>query len=102
MRRALRLLPLPLSIAICLPAMADDKPMNWGLCPATDTLPAFDEAPPADPAAAANREQLPTDIEGNELTGTSAVPQYQGNVLIKRGDQFMGADSLRLDTESGN
>ncbi|WP_282270803.1 LPS-assembly protein LptD [Stenotrophomonas sp. PS02298] len=102
MRKALRLLPLPLGIAICLPAWADDKPVNWGLCPATDTLPAFDEAPPADPAAAANREQLPTDIEGNELTGTSAVPQYQGNVLLKRGDQFMGADSLRLDTESGN
>ena len=101
-RKALRLLPLPLGIAICLPAWADDKPVNWGLCPATDTLPAFDEAPPADPAAAANREQLPTDIEGNELTGTSAVPQYQGNVLLKRGDQFMGADSLRLDTESGN
>lgn len=101
-RKALRLLPLPLGIAICLPAWADDKPVNWGLCPATDTLPAFDEAPPADPSAAANREQLPTDIEGNELTGTSAVPQYQGNVLLKRGDQFMGADSLRLDTESGN
>ena len=101
-RRALRLLPLPLGIAICLPAWADEKPVNWGLCPATDTLPAFDEAPPVDPAAAANREQLPTDIEGNELTGTSTVPQYQGNVLLKRGDQFMGADSLRMDTETGN
>ncbi|WP_083491287.1 LPS-assembly protein LptD [Stenotrophomonas terrae] len=101
-RRALRLLPLPLGIAICLPAWADEKPMNWGLCPATDTLPAFDEAPPADPVAAANREQLPTDIEGNELTGTSTIPQYQGNVLLKRGDQFMGADTLRMDTETGN
>jgi LPS-assembly protein len=101
-RRALRLLPLPLGIAICLPAMADEKPVNWGLCPATDVLPAFDEAPKADPAAAAQREQLPTDIEGNELTGTAAIPQYQGNVVLKRGDQFMGTDDLRFDTESGN
>ncbi|MGE8288347.1 MAG: LPS-assembly protein LptD [Stenotrophomonas sp.] len=102
MRRAFRLLPLPLGIAICLPAMADDKPVNWGLCPATESLPAFEEAPQADPKSAANREQLPTDIEGNELTGTTVIPEYQGNVVIKRGDQFMGTDSLRLDTESGN
>ncbi len=101
-RRAFRLLPLPLGIAICLPAMADDKPLNWGLCPATEVLPAFSEAPKADPAAAATREQQPTDIEGNELSGTSTIPQYQGNVVLKRGDQFMGTDNLRLDTESGN
>lgn len=101
-RRVLRLLPLPLSIAVCLPALADDKPINWGLCPATDTLPAFDEAPKADPAAAATREQQPTDIEGDELSGTSTAPQYQGNVALKRGDQFLGTDNLRFDTETGN
>lgn len=101
-RQALRLLPLPLSIAICLPAMADDKPVNWGLCPATDALPAFDEAPKADPAVAAKRDQLPTHIAGNELSGTIDVPQYQGNVVLKRGDQFMGTDDLRFDTDSGN
>jgi len=82
--------------------MADDKPVNWGLCPATEVLPAFSEAPEADKAAAASRDQLPTDIEGNELSGTSTIPQYQGNVILKRGDQFMGTDSLRIDTESGN
>lgn len=102
MRRAFRLLPLPLGIAICLPALADDKPVNWGLCPVTESLPAFDEAPPPDPNATTPREQLPTDIEGNELTGTSTVPQYQGNVILKRGDQFMGTDNLRIDTETGN
>ncbi|WP_250064387.1 LPS-assembly protein LptD [Stenotrophomonas mori] len=102
MRRALRLLPLPLSVAICLPAMASEKPVNWNLCPATDALPAFDEAPQADPTAAAARDQLPTDIEGNQLSGTTTVPQYEGNVALKRGDQFMGTDSLRFDTETGN
>lgn len=101
-RRAFRLLPLPLGIAVCLPAMADDKPLNWGLCPATEVLPAFSEAPKADPAAAATRDQQPTDIEGNELSGTSTIPQYQGNVVLKRGDQFMGTENLRFDTETGN
>ncbi|PAK89206.1 LPS-assembly protein LptD [Stenotrophomonas rhizophila] len=102
MRRALRLLPLPLSIAICLPAMADDKPVNWGLCPVTDVLPAFQDAPVADKAAAETRDQQPTDIEGDALSGTSTVPQYQGNVALKRGDQFLGTDHLSFDTESGN
>ncbi|WP_115555446.1 MULTISPECIES: LPS-assembly protein LptD [Xanthomonas] len=102
MRRALRLLPLPLSIAICLPAMAADKPLNWGLCPAVDPLPGFDGAPAADPKAAEMRQQLPTDIEGDQLSGTSTTPQYQGNVALKRGDQFLGADNLRMDTETGN
>ncbi|MGE8218448.1 LPS-assembly protein LptD [Stenotrophomonas acidaminiphila] len=102
MRPALRLLPLPLSVAFALSAMASEKPVNWNLCPATDVLPAFDEAPKADPAAAATRDQLPTDIEGDQLSGTSVIPQYQGNVALKRGDQFMGTDNLRFDTETGN
>lgn len=106
-RRALRLLPLPLSIAVCLPAMADDKPLNWGLCPATDVIPAFTDAPTPVPgqdkaAASAAREQQPTDIEGDQLLGTTTVPQYEGNVALRRGDQFVGTDKLSFDTESGN
>lgn len=106
-RRALRLLPLPLSIAVCLPAMADDKPLNWGLCPASDVIPAFTDAPTPVPgqdkaAASAAREQQPTDIEGDQLLGTTTVPQYEGNVALRRGDQFVGTDKLSFDTESGN
>ncbi len=106
-RRALRLLPLPLSIAVCLPAMADDKPLNWGLCPATDVIPAFTDAPTPVPgqdkaAASAAREQQPTDIEGDQLLGTTTMPQYEGNVALRRGDQFVGTDKLSFDTESGN
>jgi LPS-assembly protein len=101
-RRALKLLPLPLSIAIALPALADEKPVNWGLCPATDSLPAFIEAPAADKAQAAIRDQLPTEIEGDSLSGTATTPEYSGNVLLSRGDQFLGAESLRTDTETGN
>ncbi|WP_234414650.1 LPS-assembly protein LptD [Stenotrophomonas sp. ZAC14D2_NAIMI4_6] len=107
MRRALRLLPLPLSIAVCLPAMADDKPLNWGLCPATEVIPAFTDAPTPVPgqdaaAASAQREQQPTDIEGDQLLGTTTVPQYQGNVALRRGDQFVGTDKLSFDTDTGN
>ncbi|MBN6149927.1 LPS-assembly protein LptD [Xanthomonas sp. AmX2] len=102
MRRALRLLPLPFSIALCLPAMAAEKPPNWGLCPATDVLPKFDDAPKVDPKIAAIRDQQPTDIEGDQLSGTTTTPNYQGNVALKRGDQFLGTDNLRFDTETGN
>jgi LPS-assembly protein len=45
-RRSLRLLPLPLLIAACLPAWADDDmPPNWSQCPVADAVPAFPEAP---------------------------------------------------------
>nr|WP_185910659.1 LPS-assembly protein LptD [Xanthomonas translucens] len=101
-RRALRLLPLPFSIALCLPAMAAEKPPNWGLCPTPDVLPKFDDAPKVDPKMAALRDQQPTDIVGDKLSGTTTLPNYDGNVALKRGDQFMGTDSLRVDTETGN
>ncbi len=100
--RVLRLLPLPLGIALSLPAMAAEKPPNWALCPAGEILPGFDQAPPPDHKAAAERTELPTDIEGDLLSGTDVVPQYQGNVAVKRGDQFLGADSLTFDTDTGN
>lgn len=99
-RPVLRLLPLPLSIALCLPAMADDKPDNWDLCPRSDTLPHFDDAPKTGLTIGADRNQQPTDIEGDELTGTEAIPQYLGNVALKRGDQFLGTDSLKFDTDN--
>ena len=101
MRPALRLLPLPLSIALCLPALADDeKPESWALCPIQDAVPAFGEAPqaPAPGNAQATREQRadqPTSIEGDQLSGTEANPEYSGAVVLTRGDQFLGADNLK-------
>ena len=101
LRTPLRLLPLSLGIALCLPAYADEKPLNWNLCPVEDVLAPFSEAPPADPAAAESRNEQPTDIEGDQLSGTETTPQYQGNVALVRGDQFLGTDQLRFDTETG-
>lgn len=97
-----RLLPLPLGIALSLPALAADTPANWALCPPRQMLEGFDQAPLPDHQAAAERTELPTDIEGDKLVGTDVIPQYQGNVAVKRGDQFLGADDLTLDTDTGN
>ncbi len=105
MRPALRLLPLPFSIALCLPALAaDEKPENWALCPIQDVIPAFGGAPqPAfgstPQAAREQRAEQPTSIEGDALGGTETNLEYQGNVALSRGDQFLGADNLKYDQE---
>jgi LPS-assembly protein len=100
-RPALRLLPLPLCIAFSLAAQAaEDRPENWGLCPVNDAVPAFPDAqqPVGTPEA---RVQLPSDIAGDELTGTDVNPQFNGNVTFRRGDQFLGADNFKYNTETG-
>ena len=104
MRPVLRLLPLPFSIALCLPALADEKPESWALCPIEDPVPAFEGVP--QPSAGANTEQVradranqSTNIEGDKLGGTEQNLEYQGNVALKRGDQYLGADNLTYDQE---
>ncbi len=106
MRTALRLLPLPFSIALCLPALADDdKPESWALCPIQDVIPAFGGAPqPSAPgstpqATRDQRAEQATSIEGDSLGGTETNLEYQGNVALSRGDQFLGADNLKYDQE---
>lgn len=103
MRPVLRLLPLPLSIALCLPAhAADDGPQNWRLCPIGDVVPPFADANLAPQGLnIAPLGKNPTDIEGDMLSGTDANPVFQGNVTMRRGNQFMGADQLTFDKENG-
>ena len=91
MRPPLRLLPLSLSIAACLsgPAFAaEDKPLNWALCPAGDIIPPFNGAPPAAQPGDPDREEQPTVIDSDEQQGTRTTPQFLGNVALARGDQF--------------
>lgn len=98
MRPALRLLPLSLAIALCLPAHAgDDMPPNWKLCPAGDVLPAFDGVETTPEGVHIDNSNEPTDIEGDMLSGTEENPVFEGNVRMRRGDQFMGADQITFN-----
>lgn len=103
MHPALRLLPLPVCLAFCLPAQAADEfPQNWRLCPIGDALPPFADAIQApEGLSVAPAGQLPTDIEGDLLSGTDANPVFRGNVTMRHGSQFMGADQLVFDRDNG-
>ncbi len=101
-RKALRLLPLPACIAFSLAAhAADERPGTWKLCPVQDAVPAFSDAQkPVAPAGL--RTEQPTDIEGDTLSGTEDKRQFEGNVALRRGDQFLGTDKLTYDSETGH
>ena len=104
--RILRLSTLPACIGLVLatapmPAHADDeRPENWKLCPVQDTIPAFANAAPTSGSSDTRADQ-PTNIEGDQLSGTEAAPQFEGNVSLSRGDQFLGTDKLVFDSETG-
>ena len=101
-RKALRLLPLPLCIAMSLTAQAaEDRPEDWRLCPIQDAVPAFADAQQPVGTAETRTEQ-PTDIEGDQLAGTEARPEFEGNVALRRGDQFLGTNKLTFDSDSGH
>lgn len=105
MRPALRLLPLPFCIACSLATLpatlqAQDREPDFGLCPVEDAVPVFTDAqaPVGSPEA---REQQPTDITGDALQGVDGENvQYSGNVTLRRGDQFLGADKLTYDNQT--
>lgn len=98
MRRSPALLPLPFFIALSLPAMADDPPPNFALCPVEDAVPVFDQAR-AQVAPVPDPTQLPTDIDSDTFGGVDGqTSTFQGNVALTRGDQFLGADSLTYDS----
>ena len=104
-RQAFRLLPLPLCIASVLAvhhpgAMAhDDIEPDWSLCPLIESVPAFPDAQPAT-GSPGDRASLPTDIAGDNLAGVDGENvEYSGNVTLRRGDQFLGADNLEYRAE---
>ncbi len=101
MRPSLRLLPLPFAIAIALPAMAQrgEMPPDYGLCPIDEAVPAFSDAPTGINLKPAERRNQPTELEGDEQSGTLDVPILEGNVALRRGDQFLGTDRIVFDTE---
>ena len=98
MHPALRLLPLSVAIALSLPAHAgDDMPPNWKLCPVGDVLPPFEGVETTPEGVHIDNSNQPTDIEGDVLSGTEENPVFQGDVRMRRGDQFMGADQITFN-----
>jgi LPS-assembly protein len=79
---------------------AENRPDEWRLCPIQDAVPAFSDAQQPIGSATA-RIQQPTDIEGDQLAGTESNPQFQGNVALRRGDQFLGSRKLTYDSNTG-
>ena len=102
-RQHLRLLPLPLCIAMSLSAQAaDDRPEDWALCPVADAVPAFTDLPASQAPAgdSADRSQQNTEIGGDSLEGSiGQVLNYNGNVLLHRGDQVLATDHLSYDED---
>ncbi|GAB2501443.1 LPS assembly protein LptD [Lysobacter humi (ex Lee et al. 2017)] len=102
MRTTLRLLPLSLCIAMALPAMAAEDEEDWSLCPIRDAVPAFAGVDSATDGNSQLRVQQPTDIEGDALEGIeNQETLVQGNVELRRGDQFLGTDRLVYNQETG-
>jgi LPS-assembly protein len=106
-RPSSRLTPLALCIGFALSAqaqraLAQDMEDDFGLCPVVDAVPSFDDAPATGIRLGQDRSKLPTDIEGNTLSGTDVAPQFEGDVALRRGDQFLGADKLTYDSEKQN
>jgi LPS-assembly protein len=101
-RPLFRLLPLPLGIAISLAASAnDDPPLDWSMCPVEDAVPAFADAH-APVGRPEDRENLPTDIDGDYVSGIDGGLQtISGGVTLRRGDQFLGTDSLEFAQDTG-
>ena len=107
MRKALRVLPLPVCIALSLGVplaahAAEDRPADWRLCPVQDAIPAFPDAQPATHLSSEERADQPTDIEGDEVSGPESNRRITGNVALRRGDQFLGTDQLTFDTGTGH
>ncbi|KAF1711511.1 LPS-assembly protein LptD [Pseudoxanthomonas kalamensis DSM 18571] len=90
-------------------AADEGKPPNWGLCTVQDAIPSFDlrtdpqsngiELSPAE--SREQRAELPTEITGDSQTGTETNMAYQGDVELRRGDQYLRADNLIVDQETG-
>src|SRR3546814_18817930 len=64
----------------------DERPEDWKLCPVQDAIPAFANTGQSG-GVGGTRVDQPTNIEGDQLSGTESAPQFEGNVSLSRGDQ---------------
>ena len=88
-RPVLRLLPL--CFAISQVVVAQETAQNWNYCVSPQTLPVFN----TDPVSDENREQSTTDIQADKMNlEKEKTTVFEGNVVLKRSDQWMNADKL--------
>ena len=88
-RPVLRLLPL--CFAISQVVVAQETAQNWNYCVSPQTLPVFS----TDPVSNENREQSTTDIQADKMNlEKEKTTVFEGNVVLKRSDQWMNADKL--------
>jgi len=99
--RLLRLLPLSFLISTTLAAQSrSERVPDWSHCPVEDAVPAFVDAPPPH-GSAAERNTLPTDVDGDIVNGVDGVAvNISGNVILRRGDQFLGTDDLQYSQDT--
>ena len=63
--------------------------------------PTPETGPPKPAPTPEARAKQPTDIAGDQLGGTDENPQFHGNVVLRRADQFLGANNLDYQSETG-
>jgi len=101
--RVRRFFLLPLSFLISTTLAAQTRPRmmpDWSQCPVIDAVPAFADAPPAN-GSAAERDGMPTDVDGDAVVGVDGQEvNVTGNVVLRRGDQFLGTDQLEYSQET--
>jgi LPS-assembly protein len=79
---------------------ADERQPDWGLCPVDESVPAFADAQPA-VGTVEDRATQPTDIACDDMSGVDGESvACKGNVTLRRGDQFLGADGLEFENDT--
>ncbi len=82
-------------IALALPGVAAAQSVDWSMCRAGSMLEFFVPGLPTDPAA---RETAPVEIEAESVDGVAKQSYVlTGNVVVKRADQRIAADTVRYD-----
>ena len=99
-RNSFRLLPLSLCIALALPAQAAEDSQNWGLCPVEDAIPRLTTPRPR-PASPDCAPSSPPTSTATNCRAPRPDTLVQGNVQLRRGDQFLGTDKLTYNSETG-
>src|SRR3546814_17320322 len=71
----------------------DERPEDWKLCPVQDAIPAFANTGQSG-GVGGTRVDQPTNIAGDQLSGTESAPQFEGNVSLRSEERRVGKESV--------